>query len=335
MPTTPAGTDPNTAVDPYTELANFFTSTSGGRANGRLQQALLDLQRGQLQNQQFGQTSANTTAGGQLAGQRFGQESANALNQAEFGLKQPGALSNQSVRGDLLANLQDVNIQAPAGVPMGTVTGGLRPSVLSDSSRQLGQGMARNALLEQMKGPAKIDFPTAPPLPTYGAPTPLAPTPTAGALDTALNVGGAVSGGLSAANAIANALKGGGNGMESGGNLGPLASALQSGLQKLFGRGNGQGTPEEQGPGYVGANGGYYGPEEGGRESLTQEEIDAMTEYFGGGRDTGYDPEDYGNTRDMGQSGLSPEEEDALMWDEGDGDPRQDPMQGIQGGWGR
>ncbi len=307
MATVPAGTDPSTAVDPFTQLANFFTGTAGGRANGRLQQALLDLQQAQLGNQQYGQASTNATAGGQLANNQFGQESqnataggqlannlfgqesTNALNQAQFGLAQPNALASQAVRGDILANAQDANVQAPAGVPMGTVTGGLRPSLLSASTRELGGNMARNALLTQMKGPGKIDYPTAPSapqyptapsLPTYPTAPGLPQMPQASGLDTALNVGGAVSGGLSALNNLL------GSGSGGSGNLGPVGSALKSGLAKLFGGGSGgssaSATGGDQGPGEAGANGGYYGPTQGGAQGFTPDEIAALTQYFGG-----------------------------------------------------
>ncbi len=311
MATVPAGTDPSTAVDPFTQLANFFTGTAGGRANGRLQQALLDLQQAQLGNQQYGQASTNATAGGQLANNQFGQESqnataggqlannlfgqesTNALNQAQFGLAQPNALASQAVRGDILANAQDANVQAPAGVPMGTVTGGLRPSLLSASTRELGGNMARNALLTQMKGPGKIDYPTAPSapqyptapaLPTYPTAPGLPQMPQASGLDTALNVGGAVSGGLSALNGL---LGGGGSGAQ--GNLGPVGDALKTAFEKLFGKNKPKPanptTPsapgEDQGPGEAGANGGYYGPTDP-TQGFTPDEIAALTQYFGG-----------------------------------------------------
>lgn len=306
MATTLNGTDPNTAIDPYTQLANFFTSTSGGRANGRLQQALLDLQRGQLGNQQFGQASQNVTAGGQLAEQKFGQQSTNAVNDAEYGLKQPQALASNAVRGDILANAQDANVQAPPGVPMGHVSGGLRPSMLSSSTRELGGNMARNALLEQMKGPAHIAYPDAPAAPTYPTAPTLPALPEASGLDTALNIGGGVAGGLGA-------LKGLLGGDQSGGSfdMGKIGSALK----KLFGGGS---SGSDWG-GFVGpVDGMTTGPnqptEPGSSTGLSQDEIDALTQYFGGDMNGG---SGVGVGEQQAQTGLSGNEDIYQMFGQG------------------
>lgn len=302
----PTGTDPNTAIDPYTQLANFFTSTAGGRANGRLQQALLDLQRGQLGNQQFGQTSQNVTAAGQQANQRFGQQSTNALNDAEFGLKQPAALAGNAVRGDILANAQDANVQAPPGVPMGHVSGGLRPSLLSAGTRELGGNMARNALLEQMKGPAHIAYPDAPTAPTYPTAPTLPDLPQASGLDSFLNAAGGASGVASALNG----LLGGGQGSGGSFDAGKVGGALASGLKKLFGGSGGSDPGGFVGPMDPNATGGFVGPvegmttgpnqptEPGSSTGLSQDEIDALTSYFG-------DPSQ-GDARVDPQAGLGP-----------------------------
>lgn len=75
------------------------------------------------------------------------------LEQYKTALEAPGQRASNSVRGDLLANLQDVSVGgAPKGVNVVNFGGGLRPSLLSGNSRELGQQMSREALLSEMKG---------------------------------------------------------------------------------------------------------------------------------------------------------------------------------------
>ena len=72
------------------------------------------------------------------------------LAQREFQLTAPDTRANQVIRGDVMANIRDVNIDAPEGVPEFNFSGGLRPSLLGPNSRQFGQLMSRQALLNQM-----------------------------------------------------------------------------------------------------------------------------------------------------------------------------------------
>lgn len=74
------------------------------------------------------------------------------LKEYEAELSAPGLRASNSVRGDLLANLQDAGVSAPSGVNVTSFSGGLRPSLLSGNSRALGQQMSREALLSQMEG---------------------------------------------------------------------------------------------------------------------------------------------------------------------------------------
>ena len=182
MATTATSTDPQpiTQPDPLAELADFFSSTAAGRANGRVTQAVLQNQQDQLKNQQYTQGSTN------------------ALNQAQFDLNAPNVRANQSVRGDILANGQDASVSGlPSYIHVPTITGGLRPSIFSDNTRQLGAGMSRNALLAQMNGGDTINYPGAPAL---------APIPAASALDTTLN---AAAGATGLASALKNATSNG------------------------------------------------------------------------------------------------------------------------------
>lgn len=73
------------------------------------------------------------------------------LNQRNFALNAPTTRMQQSARGSMLANAQDVSVSHPrAHIP--TITGGARPSALSPETRQLGALVARQTLMSQMKG---------------------------------------------------------------------------------------------------------------------------------------------------------------------------------------
>lgn len=107
------------------------------------------------------------------------QRDRTALAGAQFNMQAPGMRAGNAVRGDVLANAQDAQIQGPVTGTKGRVpqiTGGLRPSLMSGNTRALGSQMSRDALLSQMSGPAF-------------QPT---PTPQAGGFDTFLNIAGGV-----------------------------------------------------------------------------------------------------------------------------------------------
>lgn len=73
------------------------------------------------------------------------------LQQRQFALNAPTTRMSQSARGSMLANAQDLQISHPrANIP--TITGGMRPSALTPETRQLGQLVARQTLMDQMKG---------------------------------------------------------------------------------------------------------------------------------------------------------------------------------------
>lgn len=74
------------------------------------------------------------------------------LKEYQSTLEAPGMRAGNSVRGDVLANVQDATVSAPAGVNVTSFGGGLRPSLLSGNSRELGRQMSREALLSQMEG---------------------------------------------------------------------------------------------------------------------------------------------------------------------------------------
>jgi hypothetical protein len=74
------------------------------------------------------------------------------LAEHEARLTAPGQRASNSVRGDILANVQDVGVNAPAGVNVTSFSGGLRPSLLSGNTRALGGQMSKEALLDALSG---------------------------------------------------------------------------------------------------------------------------------------------------------------------------------------
>jgi hypothetical protein len=74
------------------------------------------------------------------------------LSEYETKLAAPGQRAANSVRGDILANVQDVGFDAPAGVNVTSFSGGLRPSLLSGNSRALGGQMSKEALMDALSG---------------------------------------------------------------------------------------------------------------------------------------------------------------------------------------
>jgi hypothetical protein len=107
------------------------------------------------------------------------KQSQGMLDEREAALKEPGMRASNSVRGDMLANLKDATVSAPPGVNVTSFGGGLRPSVLSDNSRALGQQMSKQALLDAMD-PASTPKPFAgmSPLDVSSITGRRAPTPT-------------------------------------------------------------------------------------------------------------------------------------------------------------
>lgn len=72
------------------------------------------------------------------------------MSEYDTRLSAPQARANNSVRGDILANVQDVGVSGPPGVNVTNFSGGLRPSLLSGNSRALGAQMSKEALLSEL-----------------------------------------------------------------------------------------------------------------------------------------------------------------------------------------
>jgi len=106
--------------------------------------------------------------------------------QRQQGVSLPAGRASNAVRGDILANAQDVQF---SGLPervtnsMGTITGGLRPSMFSPETRELGSQMTREALKQQMAGGPSSAAAAGPTFASY---------PQAGKLDSVLSTAGTI-----------------------------------------------------------------------------------------------------------------------------------------------
>ena len=74
------------------------------------------------------------------------------LQEQKAGREAPGMRASNAVRGDILANAQDATFSGSSRIPKFEFQGGLRPSMFSGSTRQLGSEMSRQALVDQLKG---------------------------------------------------------------------------------------------------------------------------------------------------------------------------------------
>src|SRR5262245_26703549 len=87
-----------------------------------------------------------------------------ALARAKLALAAPGMEAANAATGDVLANAQDVTFSGlPDYIHVPNIQGGLRPSMFSSASRQLGQNMSAQALRNNQTG---ADVPDLTALPT-------------------------------------------------------------------------------------------------------------------------------------------------------------------------
>lgn len=156
------------ALAPFTGGASMIpTLMAAGGAAGGLGDALAG-GGGPSAVQGVGQTAGSIEAArakGLVDQARIQQEQdALAQSRAKLALAAPGQEASNSVRGDIVANSKDFNVSGlPSYIHIPQMSGGLRPSMLSQNSRQLGGVMSRNALANQMSG---SDVPNLTPLPT-------------------------------------------------------------------------------------------------------------------------------------------------------------------------
>lgn len=82
------------------------------------------------------------------------------VNQKKFTSELPQTYGKQSLMGSILANAQDVKIQPwNDRIKVPTVTGGMRPSMLTPQSRQLGSQLVADALTKQKTPPSFTPVP--------------------------------------------------------------------------------------------------------------------------------------------------------------------------------
>jgi hypothetical protein len=65
-------------------------------------------------------------------------------------LAAPGKIAGNAVRGVILSIARDVSMAAPSDIPVPQISGGLRPSMFSDTTRQLGKNITANAAATPM-----------------------------------------------------------------------------------------------------------------------------------------------------------------------------------------
>lgn len=88
------------------------------------------------------------------------ERSKGVIDEYETRLEAPQQRASNAVRGDMLRNLQDVTVSAPRGVNVTSFSGGLRPSVMSPETRQLGGVMTKEALISALEDDAPRPFST-------------------------------------------------------------------------------------------------------------------------------------------------------------------------------
>lgn len=133
------------------DVGDSLSAMSAGRAQGRVQEGLMN----QSQNRA-------------------------AVDLYNTELNAPRTIARNAVKGDVLANAQDANITGvPSDIPVPTISGGLRPSIFSEATRQTGRNISQAA------SNTPIPSPTAPVLPDL---------PQAGGFDSFLNGASGVAG---------------------------------------------------------------------------------------------------------------------------------------------
>lgn len=192
--------------DTVGDVGSVASQAAAGRATGRVSEANL------------GQNADKIAVERYLAQLQGGNQD---LNQRKFALGAPQARAGNAVRGDTLANVQDASVSGlPSRISVPTIGGGVRPSILSSDTRQLGQQMSRDALLGQMAGDKFAPAPTL---------APVNPLPQANALDKTLSTSGLAASLLKAALGDGGKAASGG-----GGDLGTLAKKIAG----MFGGGD-------------------------------------------------------------------------------------------------
>lgn len=126
----------NIALQAAGILGPFLTNRARGQAEGQLTEAQLAAQRNAAFNQ-------NQLSQAQMD-----------LLRRQFALNAPRRQAEDTARGDLLANVQDVNIQASPWVQsrIPRISGGIRPSALGPNARAAGRSLSDQSLSALQRG---------------------------------------------------------------------------------------------------------------------------------------------------------------------------------------
>jgi hypothetical protein len=126
------------AVD-WGQIAQVGMNMAANYANQRSQARAGAAQAQQTQNSQgIAQNSSQNNVLLQMAQIELLRKQMEEANRA--------GRAQQTVRGDLMANVQDARFSRPAGVPDMALSGGMRPSALGPNSREAGRTLSSQAL---------------------------------------------------------------------------------------------------------------------------------------------------------------------------------------------
>lgn len=145
-------------IPALTAIGGILGGAAKGASEGRANQAAYQANQNTNATSQYGINQQAIMQALQGAEQGGIDRAKLDLLRREFGLKAPEQRMSNAARGSMLANTQDVQISHPrAHIP--TITGGVRPSNLTPEARQLGALIARQSLMDQMKGDNFSDVP--------------------------------------------------------------------------------------------------------------------------------------------------------------------------------
>lgn len=176
-------------------LAGVIGGLAGGRSQGKQVQADTGMQQDRL-----------AQSGTQIDNSALLNEMEARMKAGGYNLDMQGKRASQAVRGDIMANVQDVQATHPRANIV-HFQGGLRPSLMSQGTRDLGRRMAT-------EGAARYgtDDVAAPQLKQTPGLTPL---PQSGLLDKILSVAGPALSIYGAVNSRRNPTGGGASGLQS------------------------------------------------------------------------------------------------------------------------
>lgn len=119
------------AIPMIDAIGGVASGVAGGRAQGRMTEAEMQMARDRLLQQRFG----------------------NELDAARLNLQAPQVRAQQSVKGDILANAQPFEWTGQnkmvGNIPVPQFQGGLNPGIFSDNTRSLGRMLSAGAVGQQ------------------------------------------------------------------------------------------------------------------------------------------------------------------------------------------